>query len=77
VLAGIRAGGSWMTFAGPKKRGRQRAKLSTRVDSAWDEAVALVNDGGSDGVGVGGAVGGMASKAFLVFSMFMMLDNTG
>jgi hypothetical protein len=68
-----------MTFAGPKKRGRQRAKLSTRVDSAWDEAVALVNNGGSDGVGVGvgGAVGGMASKAFLVFSMFMMLDNTG
>jgi hypothetical protein len=59
VLAGIRAGGkprmeraleggredgSGMTFAGPKKRGSQRAKLSTRVDSAWDEAVALVKD---------------------------------
>jgi hypothetical protein len=66
---------SWMAFAGPKKRGNQRVKLSTRVDSAWDEAVALVKDGGSDGVG--GSVGGMASEEFLVFTMFMMLDNRG
>jgi hypothetical protein len=40
-----------MTFARPKKRGGQRAKLSTRMDSAWDKAVVLVKNGGSDGVG--------------------------
>lgn len=35
---------------GPKKRGGQGAELVTRVDGAWDEAVALVEDGGSDAV---------------------------
>jgi hypothetical protein len=61
---GGREDGSWMTFAGPKKRRRQRAKFPTRVDSAWDKAVALAENGGSDGVS--GSVGGMASEEFLV-----------
>jgi hypothetical protein len=65
-----------MTFAGPKKRGGQRAKLSTRMDGAWDEAVVLDEDGGSSD-GVGGSSGGMASDKFPVFDMFKMLDDRG
>ena len=62
-----------MTFTRPKERGGQRAKLSTRIDSAWDKAVALMENGGSDGVG--GSIGGIASEEFLVLTMFMMLDD--
>ena len=62
-----------MTFAGPKKRRGQRAKLSTRIDGTWDKAVALVKNGGSDGIS--GSVGGMASEEFLVLTVFMMLDD--
>jgi hypothetical protein len=62
-----------MTFARPKKRRGQRAKLSTRINSAWDKAVALVKNGGSDGVG--GSICGMASEEFLVLTVFMMLDD--
>ncbi len=64
---GVREDGSGMTFAGPKKRGGQRAKLSTQVDGAWDEAVVFVEDGGCDGVGK--SSGGMVSDEFLVFNM--------
>jgi hypothetical protein len=62
-----------MTFARPKKRRGQRAKLSTRINSAWDKAVVLVKNGGSDGVG--GSICGMASEEFLVLTVFMMLDD--
>jgi hypothetical protein len=47
--------------------------LSTRINSAWDKAVALVKNGGSDGVG--GSICGMASEEFLVLTVFMMLDD--
>ena len=60
---GERENGSGVTFARPKKRGGQRAKLSARIDSARDKAVPLVENGGSDGVR--GSVGGMASEDFL------------
>jgi hypothetical protein len=72
---GGRENGSGMTFVGPKKRGGQRAKLSTWVDSAGDEAVALVKNGGRDGIG--GSVGGMAADEFQVFTVLMMLDDRG
>jgi hypothetical protein len=39
-----------MALARPKKRGGQWAKMSTRIDGAWDKAVALVQNGGSDGI---------------------------
>jgi hypothetical protein len=79
VLTGIRAGGEqrmewagwengcWETFVGLNNRVRQGAAL---VDSAGGEAVTLVEDGGSDrvGVSVGGAVGGMATEKFLVLA---------
>jgi hypothetical protein len=72
---GGREDGRGMTFAGPEKRGGQRAKLSTGIDGTWDKAVALVENGGNDGVS--GSVGGMTSEEFLIFTMFMMLDNRG
>jgi hypothetical protein len=60
-----------MTFVGPKKRGGQGAELSTRVDSAGDEAVTLVKDGGNDGVY--GSVGGMATEECLVLAIFVLM----
>jgi hypothetical protein len=60
-----------MAFVGPKKR----AELSTGVNSAGDEAVALVEDGGNDGVGW--ANGGIWTEELLIFTMFMMLDDRG
>jgi hypothetical protein len=48
-----------MALAGPKKRESQRTKLSTRVNGARDEVVALVKDCSS--ADVGGSVGEMAS----------------
>ncbi len=72
---GRREDGSGMTFTRPKKRGGQRAKLSTRIDGTWDKTVALVENDGNDGVS--GSVGRMASEEFLVFTMFMMLDDRG
>jgi hypothetical protein len=49
--------------------------MSTRIDGTWDKTVALVENGGNDGVS--GSVGRMASEEFLVFAMFMMLDDRG
>ena len=72
---GRREDGSGVTFAWPKKRGGQRTKLSTRIDGTWDKTVALVENGSNDGVS--GSVGRMASEEFLVFTMFMMLDDRG
>jgi hypothetical protein len=66
---GERENGSGMTFVGPKKRGGQMAELSTRVDTAGDEAVALAKDGGRDGIG--GSGGGMATDEFQVFTLLM------
>uniref|UniRef100_UPI002598062B hypothetical protein n=1 Tax=uncultured Marinobacter sp. TaxID=187379 RepID=UPI002598062B len=43
-------------------RGGQRAKLSTRIDGTWDKTVALVENGGNDGVS--GSVGRMASEEY-------------
>jgi hypothetical protein len=60
---------------GPKNRGGQWTELSNRVDSTGNEAVTLVEDGGSDRVG--GSVGGMATEELLVLTIFVMLDDIG
>jgi hypothetical protein len=64
-----------VVLARPKKRRGQWAKLSKRIDGAWDKAVALMENGGSDGIR--GSVGVITSDEFLVFTMFMMLDDRG
>jgi hypothetical protein len=78
MLVGTRARGEpreviWLLDV--EKRGGQGTELSIRIDSAGDEAVALVEDGGSDDAD--GSVGGMATEEFLVLTMFMMLDDRG
>jgi hypothetical protein len=44
---GRRKDGRGVVLARPKKRRGQWAKLSKRIDGAWDKAVALMENGGS------------------------------
>jgi hypothetical protein len=72
---GRRKDGRGLALVRPKKRRGQWAKLSKRINGIWDKAVVLIENGGSDGVR--GSVGRIASDEFLVFTMFMMLDDRG
>jgi hypothetical protein len=70
-----REGGSGLPFAGPKEGGGQGTKLATGVHGAGDKAVMVSKNGGH--YGVGGSGSGMFSDEFLIFTMFMMLDDRG
>jgi hypothetical protein len=39
-----------MTFAGPKKRGSERTELPTRINSARNKAISLMENSGNDGI---------------------------